>query len=370
MIRESDGKIGTREFFAVISFAIGLKLTDTTPVLLIEDGRNAVWIVLIIGMLIILPSFLVLLKLLKKYKNKSIIEIFYTILGKYLGFITGITFFLIAFMGVLIQSRENIDIIDTLFYARTPKVYLYVFMLLTVWLVAKKGFETIARCCWFTFTPLLIVVLILIVISVKYINLNYLFPLAGPGISKLALSGFNYSSVLSDLFVLATMFPYVRSFEQYKKASLMGLVFSVLIFSFFMVIYTTVFGYPRLSILNFPYQQLTKMVHIGIYANNLDSFFFAFWVIALILKFSIYFYTGAAVLGHIFGIKEFEKLILPLCIIVLVVGMQLGNYAQTTELYRNYLLMGASIYFFMLPLFLWIVDRIRRDKRSDTAKEA
>ncbi|MFD1706468.1 hypothetical protein ACFSCZ_06835 [Siminovitchia sediminis] len=61
MIRVSDRKIGTREMFAIVYISIGIKVTDSTPNLLLEVGSTASWSMpLITGTALIVPFFILL----------------------------------------------------------------------------------------------------------------------------------------------------------------------------------------------------------------------------------------------------------------------------------------------------------------------
>jgi len=53
VIKKYDGKIGFRELLAIIFFCIALKLSDTTPLLLLDEGLNAAWAIPILSGLVI-----------------------------------------------------------------------------------------------------------------------------------------------------------------------------------------------------------------------------------------------------------------------------------------------------------------------------
>ena len=179
MIKIVDDKIGTREFFSIILIAIGMKVTDTTPSLLYEKGANAAWIIPFFYLITIGIPFLVLLSLLKKHE-KGLVDLLFHLTGKVGGTLISFILFLLIFFSTTTSSRSYIAIANTLFYPKTPVIILTFALLITSFLVAKRGLTAIGSASWFIIPTLEILLLILIVAIWKDAHWLSIFPYCWP----------------------------------------------------------------------------------------------------------------------------------------------------------------------------------------------
>ncbi|MDY0396215.1 GerAB/ArcD/ProY family transporter [Virgibacillus halophilus] len=99
-MKQSNGKIGMKEYIAIVVFMIGAKIADDTPSLFFKQLDNAAWMSpLINGLAAILPIAL-FIKVLTLYKGMNLAEITCRLLGNFIGKIV-----LFFFMGNIIQCH-------------------------------------------------------------------------------------------------------------------------------------------------------------------------------------------------------------------------------------------------------------------------
>ncbi|MDR5658354.1 endospore germination permease [Serpentinicella sp. ANB-PHB4] len=365
----SNGKITSKELFAIVVITLGIKYTDFTSSILLRSGQTGAWILPIISIIAILPSFLALLSLLKQYKNKNLIEIIYHLTGKYLGFIIAITFFIIALASTSFNSRSYADSIITMFYPDSPMIPLYIVGMLTCYFIASRGLEGIGRIAsillpYFAFTAFLLIILLW-----EFFDIDHIFPLLGPGTISLAREGIAHSSILGDIIILAVLYPFVDSFKSYKKGSIFGLIISTLVISVFMLIYILVFDFMPATHIAHPIHHLHRQAQLGLLIPNVESLFFFFWVTASAIRFSIYLYVLASILANTLKLNEFEPLILPLTGLSIFIGLIPENSIESMLDYRgNYLLRYSWMMFLFIPLLLWIIS-YRKEKKTNANKD-
>ncbi|QGU96153.1 endospore germination permease [Clostridium bovifaecis] len=366
MIKESDDKIGWREVFAISIYAMGLELTNSTPVLLVKEVENAIWIIPIVSFLVILLPLSILMYLLKTYKNKNLVELIYDLMGNFLGKLINFTLFAVIFSAFIIDTRDYIDIVSTLFFPNTPLIVLYIFFIWVIYFIATRGLETIGRTCWMTFIPLSVTLSMLIILVWPEVNFSYLYPLGGPGFSKIIKSGITSSSLFSDAFAIAIFFPHVRDYKSYKSGAYLGLIATVAYISFFFIIFTAAFGSNLLSLVSYPYHQLTRIATLGRFSANLEAFFFFFWIVASALRYAIYSYMAAALLGATFHISNYEKLLLPLSIVAIFLSPMIENFIQSALVLRSILLGTLGLIFIIIPFPLMLLYKLKRGKNNET----
>jgi len=129
------------------------------------------------------------------------------------------------------------------------------------------------------------------------------------------------------------------------------------------MIYVATFDYPSVNHVMFPFHQTLTLIHLGRFFINVEAFYFAFWVIASVIRYTIYLYLTAAIFAYTLRLKEFEPLILPFAALVVLLGMLPGNIMQTTLIYRQSILLKSTwLIFILLPFVLWLLSKIRGDK--------
>ncbi len=361
MLKISDGKIGTKEFMALVFLSMGTQGADTTPDLLVFAGKNAAWIIPILSFLILLIPFLVLLTLIKKH-NQGLMELLDRLGGKVFSSLIGLLLFIIIFSATVVNSRSYVDIVNTMFYPKTPIIYLFFVLMLTSFLIAKRGLETIGRTSWTLLWWFNLFGLLLFIFVWKFTNWRFLFPLAGPGMKHLVIESVKNVSIYGDVILLAAFYPFLRSFRSFRTSSLIGWGLA----SFWMVVIIalsiSVFDYPAIEYLKYMYHQLTRVARIGTFAH-LESVFLGVWIVASVIHFSIYIYITAFFFARMLRLNEFERFILPLAGLSLLIGLLPDNIVQLNEV-KKIIYSVSSSTLLALPFVLWLLDRWKGWRRT------
>lgn len=365
MIKQTNGKIGLRELISLSCITIGFKITDMTATIIFQDNKNAGWIVPIISIILIIGPLFLLVSLLKKYKDKNLVDLIYTIMGKYLGFIICFLLFVVLFISTAANSRNYIDIMNTMFLTDTPVIVLYVLGFLGSYFIANRGFENIARTSWFFFIVIKVSFLLVIVFSLTDINLDFLYPLQGPGIKKLIHSGVRNTSIFAELFIITVFYPYLRSHRDLKLGNTISMGIAITELTLFYIIYISVFDYPPISDVAFPFHQLTMFISTERFFTGLEAFFIPFWVIGATIRYAFYLYATTVLFGYTMKIKEFEPLLLPFTALIIMVGMIFENPVETILFFKKYIIMQNSwLFLILLPVALWIIDKVKGDRKK------
>ncbi|WP_166244714.1 GerAB/ArcD/ProY family transporter [Paenibacillus turpanensis] len=356
----SDGKIGIRECTTVIIMMMGIKFSDTTPALLFQEGKNAAWTIPLINGAVMLLPLLCLLQLVKKHKDKGLIDIIYQLTGKYCGFLISAALFIVSLIATAFNSRSYADIMGTLFYPTTPLILIYVLIIGFSCYVAVTGIEGISRTAYITIPYILLTTFVLIFSLVDELEWKYLFPLAGPGIPVLLKEGIMKSSLFGDILYVAVLFPFVRNYRDFKISSYISFLFSIGALALFLAVYIMVFDTPGVELIAFHYQEITRFVKIGEFFTNTEAFFLIFWVVASIVHFAVYLFITTIIFSQMIGVHKYKPLLAPIAGLVVAIGLVPENYVQAIFIGRSTLLDVSSFFLIMLPPLLWILSLLRR----------
>jgi spore germination protein (amino acid permease) len=352
-----EGKIGTREFFAIIIITLSMKATDNTTNLLYTIGKNAAWLVILVSTVTTCIPLIIIFKLVNAHK-KGLIDIMHESFGKFLTWIIGIMMFIFTFASVGVNSRGYVDTMKSLYFPRTPQFVLYIVLMGSCYIIARFGIEDIGNIDWVILPYIDLIFINDNIFAWKYIRFEYIFPILGSGVKKIVVGGIMQSAYLNEVLTYSIIFQNVKSYKGYKDASLFGLWVSIIIMIWFFIMYVAVFDYPTVSILNFMFHTFTRFIHIGRFFQNLDAIYLTFWVLGSIVRFAAYLYTAIACLTFTFKIKDGKILLLPISILSMIAGMLPENlFVETT--WRKTLIYGSTVTFFFTPIILFVIAKFK-----------
>lgn len=359
MFETDNKKLGIREFVAIFIFSIAMECTETTSVLFIRHGGTGAWIMPIISYLTILVPFLLVQSLLKENKDKGLLDIINIYMGKYIGFFINNILFIMILSSIILTSRTYVDILNTMYFPKTPYIAIYLGLIGLSCYGAVKGFYIIGRAGLIAL-PYLIIVMIILVISIwKALDYRLALPIGGTGIFQVLKGGIQYSSILGSSVVLSIYFTSVKDFNNYKIASNMGLIISVFVLIFLTFAFLAVFGFPYLKIMNYPFHELIRVARLGEAIQNIEVFFLGFWLIGVVFHLSIYFCALDSVFNGTYKIKNNKIFLILFAILVIFIGLKLNNESQLIFYYRSIKLKISSYIILILPIILFTAFKLK-----------
>ncbi|MDC3417749.1 GerAB/ArcD/ProY family transporter [Aquibacillus salsiterrae] len=356
-----DKTLKTREMFAIVALFIGVKLSDTTATLYSQKVQNGFWLSVVVSLIIALPSFFILLHLLKLFKDKNLVELLEILLGKFIGKVVGFTIFLTSFGLLVLDSRNYVEEVKLLYFPESPTTSLYFIFIIVCILTAKRGLESIGSTSWIVLPFIKISMFLLAFLILKEIVWLRIFPIFGNGLDVVLTEGINKASIFSEFILLTIAYTSFRDTKFFRRGSYIGSSVVSLELVFFFLLYALVFDYNSIEKVAYPYHEVTQYVNLGNFFTNVETFFMVFWLSAAFLRFIIYLYLVAMVFGAVFNIKEHESLLLPLGLLTVSSGLLVENTVINELVYREKLLMYSTPLYVLLPYLLWIIKRLRRD---------
>lgn len=356
MQNNSTDKVGIREFSMMLLLIIGAKLADTTPVLLFKRAKNGAWMLPIISAIIILPSFFTMLSLLKKYKNKNLIDIVYLLMGKLMGFIYGISLGAILLMVMIISTRDICDTITTMFYPQTPPIAIYFLFMASAVFICRKGLEALSGACWL-FVPILVLVITLsILLTIPDMRIQYIYPIGGIKPIELFKGIPFFAAMTSEVILFSVLYPEVKSFDEYKKGSLIGLLVGSFFISCICITYLLVFDVMAVQQVAFPFLELTRIIRIGRFVSNAEAAFLGFWIVGSTLRFSILLYIVTKLFLNTFHKNELKPYFPLFASLIIFFGLLPENYIFLLFQLRKYVLLCGFLIIIPLPYILHLLS--------------
>lgn len=357
-MEQHTGKIGIREYVAMVILAIGTKLADDTPAILFEKLENASWIApFITGFISIIPIFL-LLKVLSQYPNSNLMEILQITLGKPIGYLIVLLLWIMGLMANTLDSAIYTDIIGTMYFTETPTIFIYIVLMAVSGYGAKKGLEQIGSVAVSVITYIKVSLFIALILALFKGNFNFIFPIFGPGKWEVIKESSLKVSLFIDFIYLGVIASYVSSTKAFTRGTWISLIILIIEIPIAMLAYLSLFDYESVKLLNYPFHETIRYISLG-FLTNIETFFFPFWLLASFVRFSIYLYISAVMFGWLFKIKNYEYLIPTFATLIVILGMIPESPTFTIADIKEKALNIATPTFFFLPLLLWIMMKIR-----------
>jgi spore germination protein KB len=357
MIKISDGKIGVREFCALVLLTLSVKGADTTPDLLTTAGLNAAWLLSVISYVVIAIPLFVLLPLIKKH-NVGLIELIFILTGKKFGFMIGMLLSLMLLYATVINSRAHIDIVTTLFFPQTSLPALYALFFIIIYSIAKRSIEAITRASWLLLWWMSFIIFLLLFLVSTEMNWLHLFPLLGPGLRSLTIEGVRHSGLFADAILLTALYSYTRSYKEFRISILVGFAGSFIWIVSLMAAYQMTYDFPAVNSINYMFQQMTRITAIAGTITHLEALFLAFWVMTSVIHFAVYIYTAVFFLARTTKIRHFEPLLLSIAGLITLGGL-IPHHVVDLNHARESASGYYSFVFISLPLLLWVLDRMK-----------
>ncbi|MBU7592568.1 GerAB/ArcD/ProY family transporter [Metabacillus halosaccharovorans] len=354
-----DG-IGVREYFSLLIILVGVKLSDTTPILMVGEVKSASWMVPIFSGIILFPFFYMSLSVVSKRVNKNLIEVTKEVFGNKLGSFISILLFFLVFFVLCLDLREYVDTIAIMYFPDTPLFVLALIFIVTCFYGSLKGLKPLGSAFYICTPYIKLAILILAILEIKDASWSNALPILGGGGKEIMIQSFNKASIFGDLFLLLLIYPSIIDKKNIKKVSFFGTTFIMFEMSFFILSYIILFGYPFLERVTFPFHEASKYVKIGNFSSHIETYFFFFWILAVTLRLSFYLFGSAVIYKATFNMKSYKPILAPISLLVLIIAMFPENPVYNSFILREFFYHTATYGLMLYSILFWLTDKVKR----------
>lgn len=349
----------------VFLFTIGTSII-LLPSTITADAKNDAWVGVIIGILagVILVGLYLALSYL--VPGKTIVEICFAVLGKWLGFIAALLFFQFTFVLTILVMRNLGDFLTATMFPETPISAVHLVYVLVVIMGVRYGLSNIARTMdiFYPFTVILFIVFALLLLP--ELHFNNLLPVIVNGISPIANASYSYISFPSLEYILFLMIlPKVEQGWDRSKAYLQGVVLGGLVLLVITLLCLLVMGSEMTASNIYASFELAKIIKIGEFVQRIEVIIAVIWFVTSFCKLIICFYTMVESFSQSFKLKQSRLLLWPWGMIVLAVSITaVPDMGYLISFDRYSWTVYAFTFGFVFPVLL-LFAAIIRFKRFD-----
>lgn len=232
---------------------------------------------------------------------------------------------------------------------------------------AKKGIEHIGSVAWSVIFWIKLSLLASLLLTFMQGEFLFIFPIFGNGAWDIVKESSYRASINADFLYLGLIFPYLNNKKDYKRGTWIALLIIITELSLSLAGFVMLFDYKGIQMMDFPFHETIRYIEIG-FLENIETFFFPFWLIASFIRFAFYLYLTAILFGSLFSIKNFEHLLPIIATLVVFLGMIPENPTFTIFILREKLLFITTPIFIFLPCLLWVAAKLKGDLKNEKAK--
>lgn len=358
-----DGHIGYRETGALLLVVLTTKVFLTFPRTLVLHGMSAAWMLPLLDLLTTLLLILPLLALMKNYPDYTLIEVAEEFSGPVGGIVVSLlltTYFLANSVLILRQFSETV--IAALLPA-TPISVITILFLSAVVFSCYQGIEGLTRSAWLLMPFILAGLVGVLGLVMPRANVDYLFPLWGPGPRQLLMNGVLNNSGLTEIALVSILNPYLRERGRVNLVVLGALALAGLCITLSIAVYLMTFSPISASRITYPLYSMARLIYYGRFFQRVESVFTFMWIFSMVVTVSALFYGAALSLARGLKLPIFRPLLFPLGVLVYALNFLIPNFIAALNLDTLILRTYTKEAFLVLTLLVWLLVKIR-DKRG------
>ncbi|AMA71924.1 MULTISPECIES: GerAB/ArcD/ProY family transporter [Aneurinibacillus] len=353
------GRISSSQLFILIVIYM---TSSENPIMAGQDGAIA-------SLFAILPSiltFYLLAQLQKRHPGKILFEYAEDILGKWPGKLVSLLYICFAVEVCSILSRSVAEFVVSTLTPELPVGVYIISMVIVAAYAVYQGIEGIGRFVEMAFPFYFILLVFINMLLIGQFRLENVLPfLDHPPGEILYASYLHYVLPLGEIIFFMSILPYTKRSNKRFFSPVIALVLGGLYIAYKIIITVGVLGPGTAQANTYPYITAIRFVKIGEFIERIDILLLGIFIMMILMRFIVIFYTLVHGVAHLTGAKSVNPLVLPLCFLIIGLSQIFINDVNDVTLYHNDIrVVTAPIFMLLLPALLLVVSWLRRRKQG------
>lgn len=308
-------KTGTYPLLGLLVNTIGTTAALFVPLSAVTIARQDGWMALFIAGLGASYVVYIVFRLGGLYSDKTLIEYLPLILGKSGGKLLGLAYIIFFFyIGSSVIREANALFFGTGVFRLTPEFIIALLLMVTSTYAVAAGFEVICRVLSIYWLVIATMLTIFYILAIPYMDFSALKPVGEVAFLDLLKSTLIPNAYMGEVFVLAMLFPYIKTPRTVLVAGNIAIVILIYHLVLMIISMITTLGVDTTTrSLYAPFLLADIIQPIGIKAMLVSL-----WVLALWGKITVFQFILTDGIAKYLSIKRYHIIILPVAVIMLV----------------------------------------------------
>ncbi|ULL14599.1 hypothetical protein DVH26_09135 [Paenibacillus sp. H1-7] len=352
---------GYQLFWLIFTMEFGMTAIFTVSPAIFLAKQDA-WISIILATLICIFTTVVAVKLSLLYPEQTFIQYSQSILGKWLGTIILVPYFLMWLSVTGVILREFADFVFITLFSSTPLWIVILIMLgAVVYVTCTGGLRSISRCSEIIGPVSTAGCFFIIVFSVKDWDWLRLLPVySNTGWLPIVKGSLAPASFLAESFMVVMLIAFMPKPERALTSTLWGIAAASVAFLAMTLIVIMVFGPNLPAKFIYPLYSVVTYISIMDFIQNVDVLVVLLWIIGIFIKLSLYFFITSYGSAQLFQIRKWKRTVWLIAPIVFVVSLLPRNTNDTMYFAKFWSNVVFPINLIGIPLLMWMMGTIRK----------
>ncbi|NUU59294.1 GerAB/ArcD/ProY family transporter [Paenibacillus agri] len=351
----------------IVSTIIGIGIL-TFPRFMAEAGDSGAPMVTASGIFIAFIGFWFTASVCRKFPNETLFIFSRRLVGAGLAdFLTGLIVVFFAFSSG-ITMRQFGEVCVSVIFKKTPIEAVILLMLLLGCLSIRRNIVKFTYIHAFYLPLILLPVLIIILVSLKEIDVLNLLPVTGNQLTprKFTTGMLTSASLYQGTFILTLLVPFMKKPQKVMKAGASALLLIVSIYVLIVIVSVGMFGAQETLLLFYPTLETARSISLGAgLLERFDAIFIIVWVISIFTTIFSNFYMAAYAFKELARFQDHRLVASFLLPFIFGSSLLPDNVFQTYDIASATAMFGLILLTFY-PFLLWLTATIR-EKRGRSA---
>ncbi|MBI6873774.1 GerAB/ArcD/ProY family transporter [Clostridium aciditolerans] len=336
MQKDRNSITSTQVMTFMLNAQVGVGILSLPASLAKTVGHDG-WICVIAANFISIISGILITFFLKRYHNKSILEINKLLYGKYIGTFNNYILVIYTYVLPAYILREFVELIKIAILRNTPAIILSFFVMIPSIYLVWYGLKNVCRYGSIFYFSIATMMVLLILVS-KNIRLTFLQPVGESGIRTIIKGTGTVTLSFLGYELLAFICPNVMEKNKITKSAITAIFLAGFFYTSVVIVSTGIFGENRLKFMMFPLFSLTR-TYKSMLLERVDLFFISFWMPVMAGAIRAYYFCAYYNSYKLLNIKN-KKVLITLCTIIIVLisripkdQIQISNFEKIVSIY-------------------------------------
>lgn len=321
-----------------------------------QNAKQDAWIAVILSFIFAHFVAFIMIKTLEMFQDQDLYGIHQILFGKFFGNLLNFFYVLycsFAFLSILINYKE---VINTWVFPFIASSFLSASLLIIVIYTFTAGFRIIVGICLINFI-FTIAMPIIMLIPLKYANINFLFPILDNDIISILKGVYSMTFTITGFELINFIYPNVKEKNKVGKYVHIGLLITLFLYLSVMLIALTYFSAEQLNKMIWATLSLFSIIKLPFF-ERIEILIICIWMIIILPNLCMYLWAAFRGFTRIKSITP-NNFVWIFSIIIFILSMFIKTRVQI-ETANNLFSKIAFVVVFIYPFILFIFALINK----------
>lgn len=349
--------------FTTTAVQIGVGIYGFQSVIYKEAKQDA-WISIIVSFLAAHLVVYVMFKTLEMYESNDIFGIHIDVYGKYFGNFMNLILVIYCGLAFFVIIRTYTEVINVWVFPDLSQSFITITILLLVIYTFSGGLRVIIGVCFFSYIlPLWILVVLLY--PLEYANISHLLPVFDNDLISILKGAYSMSFTIVGFEVFNALYPFVKEKDKAKKYVHLGLLSTLAIYLFVMLVTLTYFSGEQLEKYLWATLSMFSIIRLPFF-ERIELLTICYWMIIILPNLCLYIWSAYRAFMRIFKISE-RKFVYSFSILIYIGTLFIESRSQIktmNDLFGKISFVTIFIYPFIIYFFASIKRLFSKQKKK------